>query len=127
MTRPWHEVFNIESRRAASRMWRSEFEVEAKIGAYDHYLREKYNATIKPAVPIKIVHIKLNRQGYTSGGQYYGNGDQKVDLEMNDPRPEAMGDLGDARRDRAPSSGQAATRRVRSGLCTAVFMDQEEQ
>jgi len=46
----WHAIFPVEVRRQVAAEWRDEFEVEAKLGNYDHLLPKKYQ---KPSPPPK--------------------------------------------------------------------------
>ena len=66
----WHAIFPVEVRRQVAAEWRDEFEVEAKLGNYDHLLPKKYQK--KPTAKTKAAKKKDERSLAAQAGYHDG-------------------------------------------------------
>lgn len=63
----WHQIFSPATRKAAAEVFARHFEVEAKLGNYDHLLPKKYASWRVPNG--KLVDVKVKRNGRVYNGK----------------------------------------------------------
>jgi hypothetical protein len=59
----WHQVFSPATRKAAAERFAHHFEVEAKLGNYDHLLPKKYSSWRLKSNPNRLTDVLVKRNG----------------------------------------------------------------